>query len=59
MLSAKDAAKDIIKGIEDNKLYIYIGQDSKFMNILYRLMPKYATDLIAKQMSSLINNKER
>ena len=54
MLSAKDAAKIIIQGIEANKLQIFTGKDSKLMNILYRLSPTYATNLIAKKMKSLL-----
>lgn len=54
MTSAKTAAETIIKGIEKNKFQIFIGNDAKFMNLLYRLSPKKATDLIAKQMRSLL-----
>lgn len=54
MLSAKAAAKIIIAGIEKNKPLIFTGKDSKLMNILYRLNPVYATNLIAKQMMSLL-----
>lgn len=54
MLSPDDAAKIIVDGIEKGKLQIYTGKDSKFMNLLYRLSPKFATNYIAKQMSSLL-----
>jgi short-subunit dehydrogenase len=54
MLSAKEAAMIIINGIEKNRLYIYTGKDSKLMNIFYRLNPAFATNLIAKQMKSLL-----
>ncbi|MFA6553068.1 MAG: SDR family oxidoreductase [Patescibacteria group bacterium] len=54
MLSAKDAADIIIRGIEKNKPLIYVGQDSKLMNMLYRLNPTFATNLIAKKMRSLL-----
>lgn len=54
MTSASDAAKTIINGIEKNKFQIFIGSDSKLMNLLYKLNPKFATNFIAKQMKSLL-----
>jgi short-subunit dehydrogenase len=54
MLSPSEAAKQIIRGIEKNKLQIFTGKDSKMMNLLYRLNPVFATNLIAKQMKSLL-----
>ena len=55
MLPPTEVAKIIIAGIEKNKLQIYTGRDSKLMNLLYRLNPVYATNLIAKQMKSLLS----
>ena len=54
MTSAKKAAETIIAGIENNKFQILIGKDSKMMNLLYRISPVFATNLIAKQMKSLL-----
>lgn len=54
MLSADKAAQIIIKGIEKNKLHIFTGNDSKLMNVLYRLNPVFATNFILKQMKSLL-----
>jgi short-subunit dehydrogenase len=54
MLSAADAAKQIVRGMEKNKLQIFTGKDSKLMNFLYRVNPVFATNLIAKQMKSLL-----
>jgi len=54
MLPASECAKQIIKGIEKNKLQIFTGKDSNMMNLLYRLNPVFATNLIAKQMKSLL-----
>jgi len=53
-LPADIAAKIILAGIESNKFQIFVGQDSKFMNLLYKLNPKFATNYIAKQMKSLL-----
>jgi len=54
MLSANEAAKIIIDGIEKDKFQIFTGKDSNFMNILCRLNPKFATNFIAKKMKSLL-----
>lgn len=58
MLSAEEAAQEIIRGVEKNKVQIFLGKDSKFMNLLYRLRPVFATDFIAKKMSSLLSDKQ-
>lgn len=49
-----EVAKLVIRAIENNQLRVFAGKDSKFMNKLYRLSPNYATNLIAKQMKSLL-----
>lgn len=54
MLSPEKAAQLIVRGIEKDKFHIFTGTDSKMMNALYRLNPKFATNLIAKQMRSLL-----
>ncbi len=53
-LSADKAAAIIIAGIEKNQPQIFVGSDSKMMNLLYRLNPVGATNLIAKQMKDLL-----
>lgn len=52
--SADKVANLVIAAIKNNKLRVFAGKDSKFMNRLYRLNPSYATKLIAKQMKSLL-----
>ena len=54
MLPPDKAAKIIVRGIEKDQLQIFTGGDSKMMNKLYRLNPVLATNLIAKQMKSLL-----
>lgn len=54
MTSPKVAAQVIVSGLEKEKPQIFIGKDSKMMNALYRLSPIFATNLIAKQMKSLL-----
>lgn len=53
-LSANEAAKQILGAIICNQPQVCTGNDSKFMNLLYRFNPVYATNLIAKQMKSLL-----
>lgn len=54
MLEASKAAQIIIDGIKKNKYQILVGQDAKIMNFLYRLSPRFANNLISKQMESLL-----
>lgn len=54
MLSPADAAKQILVGIQKNKVQIFTGKDSKVMNMLYRLNPVFATNFIANKMRSLL-----
>jgi short-subunit dehydrogenase len=56
VLPPHEAAELIISGMEKNKTRIYVGNDSKFMNMLYRLSPGYATRLISKKMKSLLSD---
>jgi short-subunit dehydrogenase len=53
MLSPKEAAALIIKGIENKKYQVLAGNDAKIMDFLYRLNPKKATDIIAKKIKTL------
>lgn len=53
-LPAQEAAEIMIDAMIRNKDRVYVGNDSKFMNFLYGLNPKYATEYIAKQMKSLL-----
>lgn len=50
LLSAMDAAAIIIKGMENKKFRVLAGNDSKIMDILYRLNPRKATEIIAKKI---------
>lgn len=54
MLSASEAAKQIIKAMQKNKLHAYVGKDSKIMNKLIRLAPQKSINLIAKKMGHLL-----
>lgn len=54
-LTADEAARLIIEGIENNKPQIFLGSDCKSMNFFYRLSPVRAIKMIAKQMQSLLD----
>lgn len=55
-LPADQAANIIIEGMIKNKFQIFVGQDSKFMNFIYRLNPKFAVKYISKQMQNLLSD---
>jgi short-subunit dehydrogenase len=53
-LTASDAAKAIVRGMERNDYHILVGKDVKFIDKLYRLRPAFAARTLAKQMKSMI-----
>ena len=52
MLSASDAASQIINGIEKNKFKLFLGSDAKFLKLLYKINSKLAISFINKKMSN-------
>lgn len=52
--SAQDAAETILNGIERDQFQVYIGNDAKLMNFLYRLSPKRATRFMYDRMKALL-----
>lgn len=56
-LDPNKAALMIIKAMEKNKYRATIGNDSKLLDIIYRISPKYATNLIVKKIKDLPINK--
>jgi short-subunit dehydrogenase len=54
LLTAKDAAKQIIAATEKQKFRALLGSDARFMDKLYRLLPKRAVHLIANKMKDLL-----
>lgn len=48
--SAPAAAKIILDGMEKDKYRIFVGNDSKVMDLFYRLMPKKAASFIAEKL---------
>ncbi len=54
VLPPSKAAQIILDGMEQNRYRILVGQDAKFMDLLYRLSPERAVRFIYKQMKSLL-----
>lgn len=52
LLTPKKAAELIIKAMEKKKLRTYIGKDCIAMNLLYKLNPSFAMNMINKVMSA-------
>jgi Short-chain dehydrogenases of various substrate specificities len=53
-LAPSKAAEIIINGMEKNKARIFVGTDVKVMDLLYRINPGFAMNMIRKQMKSHI-----
>jgi short-subunit dehydrogenase len=53
-MPANQAAEIIVDGMMKERFHILVGSDAKFMNFLFRLAPKFATNYITKQMGSLL-----
>jgi short-subunit dehydrogenase len=54
MISPKKVAEAIVKGMERNAYHIFIGNDSKWMNTLYRINPEFAANMIQRKMRDLL-----
>lgn len=55
-LPAARAAEIILNGMEKNRYRVFAGSDARFMDILYRLHPKFAAEFIYKRMKSLLQS---
>jgi short-subunit dehydrogenase len=54
MTSAPKAAEMILDGIESDADRVLVGSDAKLMDLLYRLNPRRAAELIHRAMKSLL-----
>jgi NAD(P)-dependent dehydrogenase (short-subunit alcohol dehydrogenase family) len=52
--SPEEAARIILDGIEAGRLHIFVGRDSRTMNLFSRLAPRRSTLLIQRQMEGLL-----
>jgi short-subunit dehydrogenase len=56
LTTAEQAAKMIVDGMERNAYRVLIGRDARLMDLFYRVNPKGAASLIARQMASLLKD---
>lgn len=54
VMSPVKAAEKIVEAVEKNQFRVMVGSDASFMDKLYRLMPVFAKNFIAKKMASLL-----
>lgn len=54
MLSALDAARLIVEGMESNAYHVFTGSDAKMMDRIARYAPNRVVKIIYKQMKSLL-----
>lgn len=54
-LPADQAARIILDGIEANRLHIYVGRDSRMLNLMVRIAPAWAIRTIQKKMKAMID----
>jgi NAD(P)-dependent dehydrogenase (short-subunit alcohol dehydrogenase family) len=54
--SPEDAARIILDGIEEDDPQIFVGRDSRMMNLFNRVAPRRSTHLIYKQMKGLLSS---
>ena len=50
LLQPKDAAEIIVSGMENDKARIFAGKDSRMLDIMTRINPKKAADIIADKL---------
>ena len=58
MTSADKAARTILKGIEKDRLHVYVGLDAKLMNLAIKVAPRPAIRFVQKQMSKHLGAPE-
>ncbi len=58
MTAPDKAAQIIVRGIEKGKARIFVGRDAKMMDILYRIMPVKAVDVMAKRINAMTGKQK-
>jgi short-subunit dehydrogenase len=53
LTSPADAGRQIVEGVEKGSYRVVIGKDARMLDLLTRLVPRRATELVAKKMASL------
>lgn len=54
MLAPSEAAQMILAGIEKGRYQVFVGRDSRMMDLFYRISARHAAGTIARQMASLL-----
>jgi short-subunit dehydrogenase len=54
VMSAEDAGRAIVDGMERDAYRVLVGRDARMMDLLYRINPKGATSFITRQMKDLL-----
>ncbi|HYN68399.1 MAG TPA: SDR family oxidoreductase [Ornithinibacter sp.] len=54
LTTPREAARQIVLGIEEGSYRVVIGKDARSLDRISRLAPKRATDLVAKKMATLL-----
>lgn len=52
--SAEDAARQIVDGMARGRFRVVVGKDARAFDVLSRLSPRRATDLVARKMANLL-----
>ncbi|MFZ0015688.1 MAG: SDR family oxidoreductase [Acidimicrobiia bacterium] len=55
MTSAEDAAKIIVDGMERDDFHIFVGRDSRMMDLAMRVAPRRAAEFITNKMKTLLD----
>ena len=55
MTTPEKAAETIVTGMEKNKFQVYIGTDARMMNLLYKIVPRWATRFMQGRMKGMID----
>ena len=55
-LAPSEAAEMIVKGIEKGSYQVFVGRDSRIMDLFYRISARHAAGTIARQMASLLKD---
>lgn len=56
-LPAEDAARAIVDGIEKGRLHIFVGKDSKLLNMATRIAPRRSVRFIQQQMKKMLHDE--
>ncbi len=56
MLAPDEAARLILAGIEKGQYQVFVGRDSRMMDLFYRISARHAAGTIARQMASLLGD---